>query len=78
MIDHGYDANGQRIITVYAHCNEVIAYAGQEVDAGELIAYIGNTGDSYGAHLHFEVQVDGCDANPMAGYLPLDGVDIYG
>lgn len=78
MIDHGYDSDYQRIITVYAHCSEVIAYAGQEVEAGELIAYIGNTGDSYGAHLHFEVQVDGQDANPMAGYLPLDGVDIYG
>ncbi len=78
MIDHGYDDYGQRIITVYAHCNEVLAYAGQSVSAGELIAYIGNTGDSYGAHLHFEVQVDGQDANPMSGYLPLDGVDIYG
>lgn len=78
MLDHGYDDQGRRILTIYAHCSEVFVYDGQTVSAGEHIANIGNTGDSYGAHLHFEVQVDGTDANPTAGYLPMSGVDIYG
>lgn len=77
IIDHGYDENGQRIMTVYAHCEEVLVYEGLEVSAGETIGYIGNTGDSYGAHLHFEVQADGVAVDP-ADYLPMDWIDILG
>ncbi len=77
IIDHGYDTNGQRILTTYAHCSEVVVYEGMEVRAGDTIGYIGNTGDSYGAHLHIEVDVDGVAADP-ADYLPMDGIDILG
>ncbi|MBR5135305.1 MAG: peptidoglycan DD-metalloendopeptidase family protein [Clostridia bacterium] len=77
FIDHGYNANGQRVLTVYAHCSRVDVYAGQEVKAGEQIALIGNTGKSDGAHLHFEVQVDGVDTDPVgAGYLSIADVDV--
>lgn len=79
MIDHGYDSAGRRILTVYAHCNEVLAYEGLSVNAGDLIAYVGNTGNSFGAHLHFEVQVDGTAVDPIgSGYLSTAGVDILG
>lgn len=79
MIDHGYNANGQRILTVYAHCNQVTAYEGLSVSAGDTIGYVGNTGNSFGAHLHFEVQVDGSAVDPIAnGYLSTSGIDVLG
>lgn len=79
MIDHGYNSDGERILTVYAHCSEVTAYEGLEVEAGDAVGYVGNTGNSYGAHLHFEVQVDGYAVDPVGyGYLSTDGVDVLG
>ena len=79
MIDHGYDSEGRRIITVYAHCSEILVYEGMEVEAGETIGYVGDTGNSYGAHLHFEVQVDGIAVDPVSnGYLSTEWVDILG
>ncbi len=79
MIDHGYDSAGQRIMTIYAHCNQVTAYEGLTVKAGDLIGYVGNTGNSFGAHLHFEVQVNGTAVNPVsAGYVSTSGIDVLG
>jgi murein DD-endopeptidase MepM/ murein hydrolase activator NlpD len=49
----------------YAHASELIAQAGQAVQAGEVIAKIGTTGHVTGAHLHFEVRVDGTPVDPL-------------
>lgn len=49
-IDHG---DGYR--TYYGHCSKIIASAGQYVEKGEVIAYIGNTGYVTGSHVHFQV-----------------------
>ncbi len=79
MIDHGYDASGRRILTLYGHASEIIAYEGQEVSAGDRIGSIGNTGNSFGAHLHFEVREDGTAVDPVAnGYLSTVGIDVLG
>jgi len=59
-IDHG---NG--IMTYYAHCSELLVPEGTVVAKGELIARVGNTGRSTGAHLHFEVLVDGETTDPL-------------
>ena len=42
--------------TLYAHLKSVSVKLNQEVKTGEIIGYMGNTGNSYGAHLHFEVR----------------------
>lgn len=56
--------------TRYAHCSSIAnIYIGQTVTAGQLIAYVGSTGDSTGNHLHFEVMVGNVRVDPIY-YLP--------
>ncbi len=59
-IDHG---NG--LETCYAHCSELLVPAGTVVAKGDIIAKVGNTGRSTGAHLHFEVRLNGTPIDPM-------------
>lgn len=63
IIDH---PDGYR--TLYGHASSVVAYEGQEVEKGQLIAYVGSTGDSTGPHCHFEVRLNNICQNP-ADYL---------
>ncbi len=51
-------------ITYYAHQSETACEVGEHVDAGQLIGYVGSTGDSTGNHLHFEVRSDGYLLDP--------------
>ncbi len=50
--------------TVYGHCSRVIATVDQEVEKGQLIGYIGSTGNSTGNHLHFEVRSNNICTDP--------------
>jgi murein DD-endopeptidase MepM/ murein hydrolase activator NlpD len=54
--------------TCYAHQSRYATSAGAQVSQGQVIGHVGNTGNSFGAHLHFEVRVNGQPVNP-AGYL---------
>jgi len=49
----------------YAHASELLVIEGQWVEAGEIIARIGSTGNSTGSHLHFEIRVDGDPVDPL-------------
>ena len=63
ILDHG---NGMQ--TLYAHNEKLYVTAGQYVEQGQTIAWMGNTGRVYGAtgiHLHFEVRINGVKYNPM-------------
>jgi len=54
--------------TCYAHQSRIGTSVGARVAQGDVIGYVGNTGRSFGAHLHFETRVDGTPADPL-GYL---------
>lgn len=58
-------AHGNGMQTVYMHSSAVFVKPGQQVERGQNIGAVGNTGDSYGAHLHFEVKVNGTAVNPL-------------
>lgn len=59
-IDHG---NG--FVTVYAHNNSNSVSVGQNVAQGEIIGYVGSTGNSTGNHVHFEIIKNGIKQNPL-------------
>ncbi len=58
-IDHG-----DGVVTRYGHNSQLLAPAGEMVEAGDLIAQVGSTGWSTGPHLHFELRVDGESVDP--------------
>ncbi|MBS8266597.1 hypothetical protein DYI25_19420 [Mesobacillus boroniphilus] len=47
--------NGKTFTTLYAHLDKSIVTTGQSISKGEMLGYMGNTGDSRGKHLHFEI-----------------------
>ncbi len=63
VVDHG---NG--ISTLYAHMSAISTGVGQHVEQGQQLGLVGSTGSSTGAHLHFEVRINGSTVNP-APYL---------
>jgi murein DD-endopeptidase MepM/ murein hydrolase activator NlpD len=71
MIDHG---NG--IVSVYGHSSKLLCHEGQQVKAGDLLGLTGNTGYSYGPHLHFEIRVEDRPTDPIP-FMREHGVDVY-
>jgi murein DD-endopeptidase MepM/ murein hydrolase activator NlpD len=60
MIDHGYG-----FVTLYAHMSDVKYPVGTEVRRGDVIGWVGSTGDSTGPHCHYEVHVNGVPVDPV-------------
>ena len=58
-------SHGNGIETYYAHCSELYVSSGEKIEAGDVIAGVGSTGNSTGDHLHFEVVVDGTEIDPQ-------------
>lgn len=67
VVDHG-----SGIATFYAHLSKIVVAAGEKVDAGQLVGYVGSTGRSTGPHLHYEVRANGRPVDPSSA-LALDG-----
>ena len=63
-IDHGTDADGLRWVTLYAHMQSCAVVPGQAVTAGQVIGYVGSTGNATGNHCHFEMHVNGTLVEP--------------
>ena len=62
--------NGAGLSTRYAHMTQTAVTAGEAVTAGQVIGYVGSTGDSTGFHLHFEVMQNGVRVNPLDAVTP--------
>jgi murein DD-endopeptidase MepM/ murein hydrolase activator NlpD len=67
-IDHG-----RGLATRYAHCSAIVVEPGSIVKRGQVVARVGTSGRSTGAHLHFEVLVDGSPQDP-ARFLAQGGM----
>lgn len=72
IIYHGSMSDGNAYSTLYGHMRSVATSAGKYVKQGELIGYVGSTGNSTGNHLHLEVWKGGKKANAVnpRGYIP--------
>ena len=73
IIYHGKMPDGNQYSTLYGHMRSVATSAGKYVQQGEIIGYVGSTGNSTGNHLHLEVWKGGSKANAVnpRGYIPM-------
>lgn len=60
IVDHGNNT-----YTLYGHCSEIIVQAGENINQGQIIAYVGSTGNSTGPHLHLEIWQNGQYVDPL-------------
>lgn len=60
VIDHGYGK-----ITKYGHLQKILVASGQRVKRGDVVALLGNTGQSTGPHVHYEVRINNVPINPI-------------
>ena len=73
QVSHGTADDGHRYDSLYAHMSSIVVAQGDAVQKGDLLGYVGNTGNVYGAgggyHLHLELRVDGSRVDPL-GFVP--------
>ena len=60
MVNHG-----DGVVTYYAHLSNITVTPGQKVKKGQVIGQAGNTGYSFGAHLHFGLMINGSWVDPL-------------
>lgn len=62
---HVWINHGDNVATLYAHMSRIVVKEGQYVKQGQVIGYVGSTGNSTGPHLHFGLLIDGQFVNPI-------------
>ena len=79
IIDHGKSTtDNNNYISLYAHATTLAVDVGDEVEKGDIIAYVGSTGNSTGPHLHLEIRVNGKITDPLAYYPAMEFKYPYG
>ena len=63
--------HGGGLETLYAHCSSICVTTGQQVQAGEVIGYVGHTGRVTGGHLHFEIHINKIRKDAMSFFVVL-------
>lgn len=80
VIKHDYGYKGETIYTLYAHLSTRLVENGERVSAAQVIGLIGNTGNSTGPHVHFEVRIGrnryNSVFNPLLWIAPYDGTGV--
>ena len=56
---------GNDVEIYYGHCSELLVSVGDKIEAGDIIAKVGSTGNSTGNHLHFEIKINGTSVDPQ-------------
>lgn len=64
IIDHGFG-----LTSIYAHLDRFNVRVGQKVKRGDVIGFVGNTGTSVAAHLHYEIKLNGVNVDPVNYYF---------
>lgn len=67
--------HGNQIETRYGHMSALNVYSGQKVRKGDIIGFMGSTGNSTGSHLHYEVRIAGEAVNPVSFLAQKKAVD---
>lgn len=79
IIDHGKcTSDDNNYISLYAHATTLAVEVGDVVEKGDVIAYVGSTGNSTGPHLHLEVRINGQITDPLAFYPAMEFQYPYG
>jgi hypothetical protein len=77
VIKHSFGYQGQRLYTVYGHLERIDVLVGQQVETGDVLGLVGQTGKVTGPHLHFEVRLGGnnffVSRNPELWLAPPQG-----
>jgi murein DD-endopeptidase MepM/ murein hydrolase activator NlpD len=77
IIEHDWEWSGQKVYTLYAHTLELFVAVGDQVQQGQLIAGVGESGEVSSSHLHFEVRVGKNTywdtRNPLLWLAPYEG-----
>lgn len=69
IIDHGKcTADNNNYISLYGHATTLAVSKGEQVEKGQVIAYVGSTGNSTGPHLHLELRINGKITDPLVQY----------
>lgn len=78
IINHGKcTTDNNNYISLYGHCSSLAVKPGEMVEKGQVIGYVGSTGNSTGPHLHLEIRINGALTDPLVQYPAIRFNHLY-